>query len=249
MNSAFTEEQIELMKDVTQPHKVLAKRFGRSMRAVRMYRRDCLGIQLRGFNYDLDVLRDKLDWSQDDVMIARTLKVSPETVAQWKRQLAAPREPRAALTPEQQTEIAASDEKAITLAARYGVTVWTINHIRRKHKATAKVGRPRVSADDFPPTTNWKLPTRQLAKLLGLSWITADRIRSEALVKANCLPTVPIQLELPGIIGDRALPEVVEGIDWSQNISLIVTHLKLDRWEVSRMKSIERQRRRKARIA
>ena len=241
----FTEREIELMKDVTQPHKALAKRFGKSTTLIQAYRRYNLGIYLRGLNYNLESIRETTDWRMTDLTIAGRMKVSPETVSQWRRKLFDKPNKRVKLSDQQKLDIASSSEKSSRLAVRYGVTVWTINRVRRKSKTNIGTGRPRFTFRDFPADTNWRRPSRQIAKNLGISWLTADRLRTEALVQASYLPTMQIQMELPGIIEDRTLQSVLDGVDWTENTSLLSTHLKLDKHEVSKFKLTARRQRRR----
>lgn len=241
----FTNQEIELLKDVTKSHQVLAQHFGKSIAIIQEYRRNNLGIFLRGLNYDLQEIRDTINWELNDVFIARVMKVSPETVVRWRLKLFGKTNKRNRLSDEQQRNIASSSEKSSKLAVEHGVTVWTINRVRRNAKTTDRIGRPKLTFKDFPLNTNWRLPTNQLARELGISWITADRLRTEALIQADYEPTVQIQLELPITIEDRPLPPSLDAVDWKESTSLLSTYLKLDKSEVSRFKSISRNQRRK----
>lgn len=248
-DTPFTECEIELMKDVTQPHKALAKRFGKSTTLIQTYRRHNLGIYLRGLHHQMETILETADWQVSDESIARTMKVSPETVTRWRQQLFGKPKKRIRLSKEQQREIASSVAKSSELAVKYGVTVWTINRTRRKYKTAIGGGRPRLTLRDFPTDTNWRLPTSQIASNLGISWLTANRLRTESLIQTYYLPTLQIQMEMPSILADLNVPSVIEGIACAENASLLSTHLKLDKREVSRLKSTAKHHYRKTSVA
>lgn len=225
------------MKDVTKSHAILAKRFRKSITRIQAYRRYTLGIYLRGFNYQLENIRDTVDWTLPDIAIARLLKVSPETVEGWRLQLFGKPDKRVRLSNEQQTEIANSSERSTKLAVKYGVTVWTINRVRRQRKTAAGIGRPKLTVGDFPADTNWNVSTRQLAKNLGVSWSIADRLRTEALTALSSSQT------------DLNLQLDPDSIDWTASTSLLSAQLKLDKNEVYQLKSTARRNRRNIKVA
>lgn len=241
-NLQFTPEQLELLNDVTRTHKDLVYPLGINAGRIREYRQQVLGIYLRGFNYDFNKLKSTVDWTQTPLEIARQLKVSPETAATWQRAATAPRMRRVVkLTESDVRHILASKESSPKLAAKFGVNSSTVRGVRLKNGLKQSRGRPRLRAEDFPESTNWKLPSRQLAALLGVSWITADRLRTDALTQKGHKPVKPAQLPLPGFDGDRLLPSSFDGIDWTENTALLAAHLKLDRSEILRLKSLARR--------
>lgn len=243
--SAFSDREIKLMEDVTKSHQALAKCFGKPITSIQEYRRNNLGIYLRGLNFKIENIRDTVDWQLSAVSIARNMKVSPRTVIQWKRQLFGKPDKRRKLKDDQQLDIARSSEKSTTLAIKYGVTVGLINYVRRKTNTNVDVGRPKLTFLDFPDDTDWRAPTSQIARKLKISWRTADRLRTEALLKSSYRPTVQVQLSLP-IVNEAQKPLVEsDEVDWNESTSLISAYLKLDKSDVSRLKSTARHRRRK----
>jgi len=108
-----------------------------------------------------------------------------------------------------------------------------------------KRGRRAVVFTNFPPATDWTMPSHRLAQNLGLCWKTADRIRTEALMAASRKPVIPVQLDLPGVEGPTHELIGCAGVDWSANASLLATHLSLDKAEVSRLKLLSHRRNRR----
>lgn len=240
---SFNDDEIEMMRDVTNQHIDLAAKFGCSVSMVAKYRMQVLGIHMRGQNYDLDRLRDSVDWSRPSIYIARRLKVSPTTVDKWRRQIHKQHRVRMRkLTDADRLEIEKSDVPTAALAEKFGVSSWMINHVRRQAGVSRRRGRPEARVEDYPADYDWSKPTLRIANELGICWPTADKLRAEALRRAGYAPTTHIrQPYLPGFERDSDLPPELRGIDWKVNTSLLVTHLGLDKDEVKRLKSLARR--------
>lgn len=241
----FNNDEIELMSDITIPHKELAAQFDVGETAIRDYRQQQLGIYMRGFNYQYSDLKDKVDWTKSTLEIARELKVSVAAVVYWRRLTAAAQRKLGKLTPSQRAEILKSNESSELLARRFQVTGSTIRHLWRTKGQTRKTGPKQKTCKDFP-NTNWKQPAMRLSKELGVSWVVADRLRTEALNVDSCEPVIDYQLLLPGFANESLLPSSLECVDWTENASFLTAYLKLDKPEVLRLKLVaQAQRRRK----
>lgn len=240
---SFNDAEIELMRDVANQHVDLAAKFGCSVSMVAKYRMQVLGIYMRGQNYDLERLRDSVDWSRPSIYIARRLKVSPATVDKWRRQIHKQTRVRMRkLTDADRLDIEKSDVPAAALAEKFGVSRWMINHVRRQAGVSKRRGRPKASVDDYPADYDWSKPTLRIANELGISWPTADKLRAEALRRAGYAPTAHIRQPcLPGLERDSVMPPEFRGIDWKANTSLLMAHLGLDKDEVKRLKSLARR--------
>lgn len=242
--SSYSQYQIELLSDVTIPHKKLAKQFNVSLAEIRRYRQDVLGIHLRGLNLDFDKIKNTVDWTLPDLQIARALKVSPATAIRLKRRVT--REKQGVVKPRNLhivERILTSDAHASVLARQLSMSTSAVRYIRRKHGVKSNAGRRRMTAADFPEIKDWKQPSNFIATTLGISWKIADRLRSEALSAKETKPIVEEQLELPSM-SINELPSELRNVDWSENASWLMIYLGMDKEQVLRFKSIARRQRR-----
>lgn len=240
----FNEIEIAALNDVTIPHNDLACRFGVDITHVRNYRRSILGIHLRGLNLEFEKIRNTVDWTLSGLQIARALKVSPTTAIRLKRQFTrAERKHRKPQKLQIVKLILESDDPASLLASQLFMSVAAVNYIRRKHGVKSKAGRRRMTAADFPEIKDWKQPSNFIATTLGISWKTADRLRSEALSAKKDKPIVKEQLELPSMSSNEIPPEL-RNVDWAENASWLMIYLEMDKAQVLRFKSIARRQRR-----
>jgi hypothetical protein len=242
--SPFSQYQIELLSDVTIPHKNLAKQFNISIAEVKRYRQGVLNIHLRGLNLDFDKIKTTVDWTLSDLQIARTLKISPTTVRRLKRriereQLGVGKTRNLHIV----ERILTSNDHASVLAQQLAMSTSAVRYIRRKHGVKSSAGRRRMTAADFPEIKDWKQSSNSIATTLGISWKIADRLRSEALNAKKTKPVVEEQLELPSMSINKLPPEL-RNVDWSENTSWLMIYLGMDKEQVLRFKSIARRQRR-----
>ena len=246
----FTEGEILLMKNVAFANKTLSRKFGVPEELVREYRRSTLRMCLAGLFHEFAEIQHKVDWSQDSINIAKSMKVSPLTVDYWKLKVASKlkkskKKPR--ITLEQQEEIARSDMSACNIARSLGISNAVVHRIRKINGLSHTVGRPKKLApqsDDI----DWKRKPIHLARILGVSWVTANRMRTEMLLKQkNYKPLLPAQPCLPGFEGFQGLPSPLDNVDWSESTDLLTAYLGLEKFEVARLKheAVKKRRQKK----
>lgn len=238
----FSASEIVLLSDLTKSSKTLAVELGTSESLVGKYRRDVLGIHISGLIYDFKTLH--IDWDRDPLIIASELKVGVTTVQKWQKKLRKKLLAGSRMNAEHMQLIIQSSECSAAIGKLLNIPASTVRYTRLKCGIKRKAGRRKFTLDDFDSSFNWRQPVTKIAQQLQISRPTADRLKAAALAK---MPRDnSIQSLLPGFESLNMLPSDFPDVDWTENTSVLVANLKLDRASILRLKSLAGQSRRRA---